>query len=137
MDYAQIRQALIEKKSEKTKKALAEEQKRAEEEKKPKKKGNGKGHRGYYKGKPMDRKSFENAIDAFFAGTTLTEAYLLSGLSYPTFKKRIEQLCEDCYLPPYMFTDGKPMYFTYEPPSDLAMIKKELKQIKARKERFG
>ena len=118
MDYAEILDALNQKKSEKEKKPSD----------KPKRQG-GKGHPNYFKGKKIDRRKFETAIDAFFGGMAIRRAWKLSGLSEPTFKKRLTELVENGNLPDYLFTDGMPMYITLKPPSEYAMIAHELKEL--------
>ena len=93
----------------------------------------GKGHPHYNKSKKIDKADFQSAIDACMAGTSRTEAYKLSGLSYPTFTKRIMELCDTGMLPAEYFTDNKPYIFTYNAPSRLVSIDKEVKRVKKAK----
>jgi len=131
------------KKSEKIKKA-SDEVKRKQKEKEMRKRGlapdgspvSGKGHKCYYSGKKLDREKFQMAIDAVFSGIPIRKAYKLSGLSEPTFTKYARQLCSgDCMLPGERFTDGKPMYFTYNPPSELTLIKRELDRLEKKRKK--
>lgn len=141
MTNQEILESLAFKKSEKIKKA-SDEVRREQKEKEMRKRGlapdgspvSGKGHKCYYSGKKLDREKFQMAMDAVFSGIPINKAYKLSGVSYPTFTKYARQLCSgDCMLPGERFTDGKPMYFTYNPPSELTLIKRELERLEKRK----
>jgi len=103
-------------------------EKKSEKEKKPRRKG-GKGHEGYFKGKRMERAKFEKALDAFFAGGSIRKIWKMSGVSEPTFSKRLHEILDNGYLPDYLFTDGLPMYLTLKPPSEYTMIANELEML--------
>lgn len=67
----------------------------------------GEGHVNYYKGKKIDREKFGLAVDTFFAGSSIHKTYKLSGLSEPTYVKRMNQLIRDGFIPAELMSDGK------------------------------
>jgi hypothetical protein len=74
----------------------------------------GKGHPQYYKGKVIDRKKFTEAVDTFFAGSSVMKTWKTSGLSRPTYSKRLNQLMIDGFLPGELMSDGKPFYLIFD-----------------------
>jgi hypothetical protein len=87
----------------------------------------GKGHVGYFKGKPIDKEKFAKAVSTFLTCSSMHKTYKMSGLSEPTYQKRVKQLINDGELPGYLFTDGKPLMVTdLKPLSELEIIQVEL-----------
>ena len=75
----------------------------------------GKGHIGLYRGKKIDKDKFMSAVMAYINdGVAMRRAYKLSGLSQPTFQKRINELFANGFLPWYLFTDGKPLNLQFD-----------------------
>ena len=98
----------------------------------------GKGHPGYYKGKKIDREKFMKAVNWIFSGgMPIREAYKYSGLSYPTFTKRANQLCTDGFIPGELVKDGEPINFEIQPIPEYEMLQFELKMLERGKVRRG
>lgn len=91
----------------------------------------GKGHPNYYKGKLIDKEKFAKAVSTFLTCSSMHKTYKMSGLSEPTYQKRVKQLVADGELPGYLFTDGKPLSVTdLKPLSELEIIQIELTKRK-------
>lgn len=104
-----------------------------EDKPKPKHKG-GKGHENWYKGKKIDREKFLMAINGIINyGLPIREAWKLSGLSEPTFRKRANQYLMDGFIPAYLVEDGHQIDFQLEPPDQYELIKHELRRLEKKK----
>ena len=112
---------------------VAEEPKQTEPKPKVKHKG-GKGHENWYKGKKINREKFLMAINGIINyGLPIREAWKLSGLSEPTFRKRANQYLMDGFIPAYLVEDGHQIDFQLEPPDQYELIKRRLERMEKKK----
>jgi len=86
-----------------------------------------------YKGyvKQMDRNKFAHAVDQYVMDRTpVSQIYKATGLSRPTFEKRLMQYLTDGYLPGEMFIDGYPMILNIVEASPMTKLAKEVERSK-------
>ena len=81
--------------------------------------------------KQMDRNKFAHAVDQYVMDRTpVAQIYKATGLSRPTFEKRLMQYLTDGYLPGEMFIDGYPMILNIVEASPMTKLAKEVERSK-------
>ena len=81
--------------------------------------------------KQMDRNKFAHAVDQYVMDRTpVSQIYKATGLSRPTFEKRLMQYLTDGYLPGEMFIDGYPMILNIVEASPMTKLAKEVERSK-------